>query len=82
MARVSVSGILIVICVNSTQKDGELGSRLLKWRVVIWPMKRMDFIMLAKFAKTEEFEIGLEAILWDSDPIDDRLRRQLRIKWP
>jgi hypothetical protein len=31
--------------------------------------------MLAKFAKTEEFEIGLKAILWDSDPIDDRLRR-------
>ena len=45
-------------------------------------MKSTDFIMLAKFAKTEEFEIGLEAILWDSDPIDDRLRRQLQINWP
>jgi len=49
---------------------------------IIWPMKRTDFIMLAKFAKSEEFEIGLEAILWDLDTIDDRLRRQLRINWP
>ena len=35
----------------------------------MWPMKRTDFIMPAKFAKSEEFEIGLEAILWDSDTI-------------
>ena len=33
------------------------------------PMKRTDFIVPAKFAKSEEFEISLEVILWDSDTI-------------
>ena len=35
----------------------------------MWPTKCTDFIVPAKFAKSEEFEISLETILWDSDTI-------------